>query len=211
MCHFCLLFKINGEKSNLPVNLNSGAVQISQSGFFAVVETDFKLTVSFDWNSVVMVTVPSTYMGAMCGLCGNFNGNSSDDLLLPDGQEAQSALEMGESWLVNEIPGCLNGCTGNCPACNLTQKVLYETNPYCGLLNDPSGPFRDCMSVIDPTTFYQGCIYDLCLYQGMAGVQCKTLTAYTAACQAKGVTVYPWRTSSLCSKSILCISVVLIH
>lgn len=57
-------------------------MQLYKSGFFAVVETDFKVKVSFDWNSVVMVTVPNTYAGALCGLCGNFNDDGKDDMLL---------------------------------------------------------------------------------------------------------------------------------
>ncbi|XP_041932210.1 IgGFc-binding protein-like [Alosa sapidissima] len=190
---------VNGEIQNLPVNLDSNKVQISKSGFFAVVETDFRLTLSYDWNSVVMVTLPSTYMGAMCGLCGNFNGNVSDDLLMKNGQVANTGAEMGQSWRVAEIPGCLDSCKGPCPDCDITQKILYETNDYCGLLNDLSGPFRECVAVIDPSTFYQACLYDVCLHQGKGSMQCKTLTAYTAACQAKGITVYPWRTAALCN------------
>ncbi|KAL2080287.1 hypothetical protein ACEWY4_024080 [Coilia grayii] len=190
---------VNEELFYLPASLNSNKVQIYKSGFFAVVETDFKVKVSFDWNSVVTVTVPSTYMGSMCGLCGNFNGNVADDLLLKNGQVAKSADEMGKSWLVAEIPGCKNSCTGPCPNCDLTQKFQYETNAYCGLLNDPAGPFRDCMAVVDPSTFYQGCLFDVCLHQGKGSMQCKTLSAYTAACQAKGITVYSWRTADLCS------------
>uniref|UniRef100_A0AAY4C1A6 VWFD domain-containing protein n=1 Tax=Denticeps clupeoides TaxID=299321 RepID=A0AAY4C1A6_9TELE len=66
------------------------------------------------------------------------------------------------------------------------------------MLKDPSGPFRDCVSRIDPSAFFQNCLYDVCLYQGKGSMQCKSLTAYTTACQAKGITVYPWRTSSFC-------------
>ncbi|XP_031442533.1 IgGFc-binding protein-like [Clupea harengus] len=190
---------VNGELNNLPVNLNSNKVQIYRSGFFAVIETDFRLKVSYDWNSAVTVTVPNTYQGDMCGLCGNFNGNVTDDMLLKNGLVAKTVEELGQSWRVAEIPGCVNGCTGPCPNCDLTQKIQYETNAYCGLLNDPSGPFRDCIAGINPSTFYQGCLYDVCLHQGKGSMQCKTLAAYTAACQAKGLTVYPWRTATLCN------------
>ncbi|XP_062384956.1 IgGFc-binding protein-like [Sardina pilchardus] len=195
---------VNGEIQNLPVNLDSNKVLISKSGFFAVVETDFKMKLSYDWNSVVMVTLPSTYMGAMCGLCGNFNANVTDDMRMKNGQVAKSGADMGQSWRVAEIPGCLDACNGTCPDCDLTQKILYETNDYCGLLNNHTGPFRECMDVIDPSSFYQSCLYDLCLHQGKGSMQCKTLTAYTAACQAKGITVYPWRSAALCTDQCGC-------
>ena len=40
---------------------------------------DFGLSVRFKGFSVT-VSVPSDYQNIMCGICGNYNGNPSDDM-----------------------------------------------------------------------------------------------------------------------------------
>ncbi|XP_067468831.1 IgGFc-binding protein-like [Thunnus thynnus] len=189
---------VNGELSNLPVTLDSNKLQLYTSGWFAVIETDFGVKVYYDWSSIAFVIVPSTVMGATQGLCGNYNLNPKDDMQMRDGKQAATSEELGQSWKVSKIPGCVDGCSGPCPVCNATQKAQYNTSSYCGLIRDPAGPFRDCHSKVDPTDFLNDCLYDVCLYQGSKNMQCKTLTAYTAACQLKGATVHSWRSAQFC-------------
>eukprot|EP00063_Salmo_salar_P022787 XP_013997622.1 PREDICTED: IgGFc-binding protein-like [Salmo salar] len=187
---------VNGELVNLPVKLNK--LHIYKSGWFAVIKTDFGVKVSYDWNSIATVTVPNTYANAMCGMCGNYNHNPKDDMQMKDGKQAATAEEFGQSWRLTKIPGCVNGCKGPCPDCSITQRDQYMTNKYCGLISDPTGPFRDCHSKVEPMGFVQDCLYDVCLYQGKRNMQCNTLTAYTAACQEKGAMVYSWRSDKFC-------------
>ncbi|XP_051246393.1 IgGFc-binding protein-like [Dicentrarchus labrax] len=190
---------INGVLSNLPLMLDNNKLHLYTSGWFAVIETDFGVKVYYDWNSVAFVIVPSTYMGTMQGLCGNYNLNPKDDMQMRNGKQATTSEQLGQSWKVATIPGCVDGCSGPCPGCNSTQRATYNSSSsYCGLISDPAGPFRDCHSVVDPTGFLNDCLYDVCLYQGSNNMQCKTLTAYTAACQLKGATVYPWRSAQFC-------------
>ncbi|XP_070702064.1 IgGFc-binding protein-like [Pempheris klunzingeri] len=189
---------VNGELSNLPIALDSNKLKLYRSGWFAVVETDFGVMVYYDWSSIAFVIIPSTYKGAMQGLCGNYNLNPKDDMQMKNGKEATTSEELGQSWKVGTLPGCVDGCSGTCPGCNATQKATYNTNRYCGLITDPAGPFRDCHSKVNPVGFLNDCLYDVCLYQGSRNMQCKTLTAYTAACQLKGATVYSWRSAQFC-------------
>uniref|UniRef100_W5M7M8 IgGFc-binding protein-like n=1 Tax=Lepisosteus oculatus TaxID=7918 RepID=W5M7M8_LEPOC len=192
------LIEVNNELTNLPAFLDGGKVVVYRSGWFAVVKTNFGLQVAFDWNSVVTVTLPSTYAGAVCGLCGNYNNKQQDDLQMKNGRLASSASEFGQSWQVVDIPGCVHGCKGICPDCDVNQKQQYETDKFCGLLRDPKGPFRDCHAKVDPSGYFQDCVYDVCLYKGSKTVLCQAITSYTAACQEKGAKVYPWRSEKFC-------------
>lgn len=45
-------------------------VEIYYSGKFVVLETSFGLTVRFNGDHRVDVTVPSSYKGELCGMCG---------------------------------------------------------------------------------------------------------------------------------------------
>ncbi|KAI1901486.1 hypothetical protein AGOR_G00034930 [Albula goreensis] len=190
---------VNGEIMNLPINLLDKRVLVYKSGLYAVIKTNFGLKVYFDWNSVVIVNVPNTYEGAMCGLCGNYNNKPQDDMKMKDGKVAPTVKELGESWRVAKIPGCVDGCRGPCPDCDITQLEQYKTNEYCGLLNDPKGPFRKCHAVWDPSHLVQDCLYDVCLYKGKNNMQCNILAAYTSICQKQGVEVEDWRNLTKCS------------
>ncbi|XP_032374142.1 IgGFc-binding protein isoform X1 [Etheostoma spectabile] len=192
------MIMVNNELVNLPVTLDEGLVSVYKSGWSAVVSTNFGLKVSFNWESAVFVTLPSNYMGAVCGLCGNYNGKSQDDLIPKNGDKPVSPADFGASWRVAEIPGCVDGCKGVCPDCDITQKVQYEKGDFCGLLRDPKGPFRDCHVKVDPAGFFEDCVYDVCLYKGRKDVLCQAITSYTSACQAVGAKVYSWRTSQFC-------------
>ncbi len=102
---------------NLPLNIFEGQVSVFRSGWSAVIQTSFGLRVTFDWNSFATVTVPSTYMGAVFGLCGNYNGNPEDDLIVrgttipasgPDGVRCQLECRRDHRlcpWLHRQLSG----------------------------------------------------------------------------------------------------------
>lgn len=57
---YSLFFQVDNELVNLPMYLNSSQVSVYRSGWYSVVITSFGLNVSFDWNSAMFVTLPST-------------------------------------------------------------------------------------------------------------------------------------------------------
>lgn len=197
-----LVLQINGELTSLPVKLKHNFT-VYQIGDFAEIKTEFGLQVAYDWQSTVHVKVPGTYADSMCGLCGNYNNNLRDDLQLKNGSQAASAEELGKSWRVAEIPGCVDGCknTSACPSCDITQKEKYETDRYCGLILNPTGPFSECHAIKNPERFFKSCVYDVCLYNGKNGSWCGHLHSYTIECQSKGVNVSQWRRDNFCPVS----------
>lgn len=187
---------INAEIVNLPASLPEKKALVYKSGRYAVVETNFGLRVSFDWDTVVIVNLPTAYEGAVCGLCGNYNHEPHDDMRTKDGKEASSATVLGQSWRVAEIPGCVDGCKGPCPDCDFPKMKQYES--LCSLLTDPKGPFRECHPLVDPKVAYQACLYEVCLHKGGKNSQCPIFNSYMTQCQDKGAMVEEWRNSSFC-------------
>ncbi|XP_051901322.1 IgGFc-binding protein-like, partial [Pristis pectinata] len=182
----------------IPTRTDDGRATVLRKGQYGEIRTDFGLTLTFDWNSQVTLTLPSTYAGSVCGLCGNYDGNARDDLRLPSGQVAQSVQAFGEAWKVSDVPGCVSGCGGACPLCSTDDQRVYGAPAHCGRLTARNGPFRDCHSKVDPQPFFQDCLYDVCLYRGRRSVLCDALGQYTAACQSAGAKVHPWRSSGFC-------------
>lgn len=69
-----LLTQLNGRQVALPVWPSRGQVIIRPSGNFILLYTNFGLQIRYDGNHLVQVTVPSSYAGRLCGLCGEFPG-----------------------------------------------------------------------------------------------------------------------------------------
>ncbi|XP_070767732.1 IgGFc-binding protein-like [Enoplosus armatus] len=193
---------VNGQSVNLPYSTEDGKLSLFRQGYFGIVTTHFGLTLRFNWNSHVSLTLPSSYSTATTGLCGNYNGKSGDDLLKPDGTRAKDINAFGHSWKAGGDPGCTSDCPGGkCPECEPALLPRYQQGRYCGIIADKSGPFRECHSKLDHTTFLTDCVFDLCMYQGHASALCNSLSAFSSSCQAAGAAVANWRSEQFCPSS----------
>ncbi|KAH0631342.1 hypothetical protein JD844_005631 [Phrynosoma platyrhinos] len=157
-------------------------IKVYTSGVHGFIKTKFDLKVSFDWYSYARIILPSTYASAVCGLCGNANQDPSDDFVMKDGTEASDETQFADSWRLKEIPGCSGGCTTDCPVCQETEKQIYKGDQFCGVLVRKDGPFRQCHEIIDPTTYFEDCVFDTCAYRGQHDILCNAITAYVTAC-----------------------------
>ena len=186
----------------LPVSVAGGRLSVTQGASKAVLTTDFGLTVTYDWDWRVEVTLPSSYDSAVCGLCGNMDRNPSNDQAFPNGTLAPSIPVWGGSWRVPDWdPLCWHECQGSCPTCPEDQLDLYEGPGFCGPLAPGSGgPFAACHAHVTPETFFKGCVLDVCLGGGVYDILCQALAAYAAACQAAGIVIKDWREQTDCSE-----------
>ncbi|XP_050164389.1 IgGFc-binding protein-like [Myiozetetes cayanensis] len=188
---------VNGVRQTLPVRAAGGAVTVSKSGRYVVLEADFSLTVSYDTDHSVEVKVPTTYFNLTCGMCGNFNSRRDDEYMMPNGQQAADSNALGESWQVPDSdPSC--GVPVPSPPCSAEEEKLYESDRFCGILTSRPSSFDKCHSVINPQSYFDTCLYDLCALNGGQEFLCAALEAYADACQAAGVTLLPWRNATFC-------------
>ncbi|KAJ3585357.1 hypothetical protein NHX12_014078, partial [Muraenolepis orangiensis] len=189
---------VNGLRVAMPSS-PSPLMTLSLAGQFVTLETTFGLRVRWDGNHYAQITLPSSYSGQTCGLCGDYNGNPGDDFAKPGGAAVANANDFGNSWKTeeDEDSSCTPGTEPD-PKCNpaLEAEVVKPAN--CGKITDRTGPFRECIPKVKPEPFFQSCVYDMCRYDGERSVLCDQLQAYTAACQSAGAQVFPWRTPGFC-------------
>ncbi|NWH28021.1 FCGBP protein, partial [Grus americana] len=186
---------------HLPVILSNGKVQVYQHGMGVLLQTDFGLVIRYDLLHHVMVTVPQSYQGHLCGLCGNYNGQRNDDFLLPSGHQAPNAMVFGSAWKTPDA-SCSDECSqDDCPICTEKKKVVLQKRNYCGILLEPKGPFESCHHLINPTLYYEACLHDVCLAEGDTRVLCQSIQIYATSCQDAGVIIGAWRRPSFCPLS----------
>ncbi|NXO00458.1 FCGBP protein, partial [Rhinopomastus cyanomelas] len=192
---------VNEQLVHLPFHHREQKIFVYRGGRDAVLETDFGLTVTYDWQSQVTVLVPRTYSNALCGLCGNFNGDAADEMTTRDGQVTTDPDTFGHSWKVTDTPGCVELSTLDCPPASTTRRQQQIFKRRCGVLLQKNGPFGGCHGLVETGPYFQSCLHDACLFPREEGVVCPIIARYAAVCQAAGAAVGMWRTEHFCSLS----------
>ncbi|KAK0137136.1 Zonadhesin [Merluccius polli] len=90
---------VDGRVSHPPVS-PSGGLTIRRRSSHLYLKTDFGLSVEFDGHSRADITLPHIYRRKVGGLCGNFDGRKRNDMMKPDGRQARTVQEFGQSWRV---------------------------------------------------------------------------------------------------------------
>ncbi|XP_051914405.1 IgGFc-binding protein-like [Hippocampus zosterae] len=189
---------VNGLRVALP-HTPSPMVTVSRAGQYVTVQTSFGLQVRWDGNHFAQISVPSSYHDQMCGLCGDLDGNPHNDFAKPDGVQGVNVNDFCNSWQTeeDEDESCSPGTKPD-PECDPKLEAEVVKPEKCGKLNDTAGPFRECIGVVNPTSFFQSCVYDMCQFNGQQQVLCDQLQAYTEACHSAGVKVHQWRGPHFC-------------
>ena len=189
---------------SLPLSLNEGKLQLFQGGHSIFIQTDFGLLVRYDWISLLVVSLPSSFAGKTCGLCGNFNGDPKDDLTTCEGTQAAGVPAFGASW---KVPGlvkddkCTDDCVGGCKSCTHQQMKKWEVDSSCGLMGlVKKGPFRMCHAAVDPVPYMDNCKFDLCMNDGLKYFLFKSLEMYSESCREAASHVNEWRKLAKCRK-----------
>lgn len=81
--------------------------RLSTSEGFIVIDTAQDIQVRYNQLSTLSIAMGQRLHNKVCGLCGNFNGDPSDDYTTSRGKAALSALELAQSWKTN---GMQNRC-----------------------------------------------------------------------------------------------------
>lgn len=219
---------MNEERLHLPLKLGSGKVSIFTLGMQLVLETDFGLKVAFDWNTLLLFTLPRDLYNSSCGLC---QGTAPSPPTF-------TATDWGTAWAERDT-FCQVGCGDSCPRCGqregggLNDVTLVAADPnssteggengvnagirlhigdglyafvepeavrLCGLIADRAGVFAHCHSRVAPAFFYQSCLQDTCLDQGAQETICNWLQIYASTCQTQGAPVTGWRSDTPCGE-----------
>ena len=144
------------------------------------------------WNGIsrVQVTAAAIWEDKLCGLCGHYNNDASDDFMIPNGQLVSTANEFSSSWVLsNNKSTC--GLLSPPPRC--VGRTRSDAENRCDVLR--GNVFSSCNSLLDPTPFIRDCVFDYCTCNDtkLEECYCESLAAYAAACAAVGATISDWR------------------
>ncbi|XP_051545276.1 mucin-2-like [Myxocyprinus asiaticus] len=157
-------------KNGITIELRTSSVKISNK---------HGLTVFWEKQNSILIELPTKYQGQTSGLCGNFNGNKTDD-------------ENGAATWKESTESC--------------EEIILHSNDQCENQTSicqqylSSSGFDDCHRVLDMSSFEKACVNDLCQCYGSHDCLCNTLTEISRQCTHAGGRPGTWRTDQLCPK-----------
>ncbi|XP_064897443.1 otogelin-like protein isoform X3 [Columba livia] len=160
---------------------------------YILVKTTFGFSLAWDGNSGIYIKLTEEHMGKPCGLCGNFNGNKYDDLILQNiGEYTEDIAEFANSWAVqtSDDVACVptasdfsSPCSGDAES---TEDIFFKCQIFLQF------PFLSCHESIDPYSYISSCMNDLCRVDDDE-TYCRAVTEYARACSHAGSPVRDWR------------------
>ncbi|XP_061677224.1 IgGFc-binding protein [Syngnathoides biaculeatus] len=190
--------QVNEVSENLPFSGNN--VTVHHENGRMIIKTSHLVEIILDLGNYLEVKLPNAYKWSTCGLCGNYNGDLSDDLQLPNCTATSDSDMFGESRkLSSSESSCNETCNGTCPGC-LSLASQNTTDLSCSLVTQPTGPFSPCHNSTCPQKYYALCLNNSNDGESQTDALCGALEMYEAACKMAGVNVHPWRNITGCAQ-----------
>uniref|UniRef100_K7G4I4 Mucin 6, oligomeric mucus/gel-forming/pseudo n=1 Tax=Pelodiscus sinensis TaxID=13735 RepID=K7G4I4_PELSI len=138
----------------------------------------------------VYIKVGLLFKGRTLGLCGNYNGDTTDDFMTSmDIIEGTAALFV-DSWRAGN---CHPTADRDTDPCSMSQLNKMSAETHCSILTKKGTVFEKCHSVVNPAPFYKRCVYQACNYEETFPYICSTLGSYARVCASMGLILINWR------------------
>ncbi|XP_044538024.1 mucin-6-like [Gracilinanus agilis] len=165
-----------------------------QTSTHVQMSTTFGLELTVELRPVFQayVKVGLQFKGHTRGLCGNYNGDTTDDFLTSMNIIEGTASLFVDSWRSGNCPSALERETDPCSMSQLN-KMCAET--HCSVLVKKGAVFEACHALVNPTPFYKRCVYQACNYEETFPYICSALGSYARMCASMGIILANWRSA----------------
>uniref|UniRef100_A0A2C9K418 VWFD domain-containing protein n=1 Tax=Biomphalaria glabrata TaxID=6526 RepID=A0A2C9K418_BIOGL len=186
--------KVDKVRARLPF-VSPGKFSIFKEGSLVKMKSTIGVEVTWDGDSFLEVTVSTKYKQRMCGLCGNYNGIKTDDLLGKDGTMYMSGQQFGHTWRVGSKSACHIESDKLVKApCEMNSTARLRAQQDCKIFY--SHPFAKCRAKVDVNVYVSSCITDMCDCPHGRNCACEAILAYVSQCTRAGLDVKWYKPSS---------------
>uniref|UniRef100_A0A3Q4FZJ8 VWFD domain-containing protein n=3 Tax=Neolamprologus brichardi TaxID=32507 RepID=A0A3Q4FZJ8_NEOBR len=163
-------------------------------GIYTVVTIKPGLILMWDQKTSLFITISPQFQGQVCGLCGNYDGNSKNDFTTRSQEIVADVLQFGNSWKVSS--SCPSAELISDPCASNSYRAAWSQK-QCSIIT--SVTFQSCHSKVDPGPYFDSCVRDSCACDtgGDCECLCTAVAAYAKACNEAG-TCIAWRTPKFC-------------
>lgn len=192
--------KCNASSSRSPFSI------LFQSGRYVLVKTQDHINILWDGQQDVIIKVPVSYKLSkdhkLVGLCGLYDGNSTNDFtdiqgnvyLNPTQEEIDAFADS-----FKQKTSCDNSLVLAVPKRTTAEVLAIERD--CSVIENPA--FQPCHQLADYKPFFGMCMSDMYKtnYANRQDAMCDSLALYARVCAwYHNTTLKGWRTPDLCRK-----------
>ncbi|XP_072448973.1 mucin-6-like [Chiloscyllium punctatum] len=187
----------NGHYQITPPNTARGLKVISNPlylKFDLKISSMLELTIIWNRNMNAYISITRLSEFAVCGLCGNYNGNADDEYITQNKYLVSNVLTFANSW--KEDPTCRDVTEVVFP-CHKNPYRLARAEKMCAIINNKV--FEPCHKLVYRMPYYDNCVRDACGCElaGDCECLCDAVAVYAKACIDAGVCI-DWRTPDFC-------------
>ena len=176
--------------TELPIPSVYNGIVLERAGEFIIFK-GFDAYMRWDGDQTITIRTEPHLQGKTCGLCGNYDGDSANDLTTMDHTVTKSPVVFGNSWKMPD-PSFLCQDAPNIHMCSaFSTEELNAARSKCKVL--ASNEFASCHKILDVEPWIEMCINDFCAGNGI----CETATAYFRECSRLGMPIH-WRNANRC-------------
>ncbi|XP_063800254.1 mucin-2-like [Pseudophryne corroboree] len=179
--------------------LNEGDIlgspfQVRNTSLYLVITAQNGLVLIWDKKTSITIKIPEHFQNNVCGLCGNYDGNSVNDFSTRGHFIVEDVIEFGNSWKLSST----------CPEaesliepCEISPHRKSWAQRECSIIL--TDLFKPCHSEVDPESYYDACVKDSCACDegGDCECYCTAIAVYAQACLSHCVCI-EWRTPKRC-------------
>eukprot|EP00079_Xenopus_tropicalis_P034876 XP_017948647.1 PREDICTED: mucin-2 [Xenopus tropicalis] len=168
--------------------------QIRNSSIYLIIKVSNGIVLTWDKKTSIIIKVTPSFQNKLCGLCGNYDGNSLNDFNTRGHFQVADLIEFGNSWKL--YPTCPE-ITSIPEPCEMNPFRKTWAQRKCSIIL--SEVFQPCHAQVDPSSYYDACVKDSCGCNegGDCDCFCTAVAMYAQACLAQCVCV-EWRNPNLC-------------
>ncbi|XP_033120973.1 mucin-5AC-like [Anneissia japonica] len=168
---------------------------VKQRGKYVIVDSCLGYSVLWNRGTWLQVKAQPFLRNKVRGLCGNFDGDQSNDFQTRDGLDVISSLEFGNSWKVHRT--CPDTSPIEVDSCASSSHMKLWAQKKCSVITGLT--FQVCHGHVSPEPFYEKCVSDTCAcdFGGECECTCTAIAAYAQECNDNGVHI-SWRSDKLC-------------
>ncbi|VFV40639.1 Hypothetical predicted protein [Lynx pardinus] len=185
---------VNGASITLPKVYTGPGLSLRRAGLFLLLTTRLGFSLFWDGGTRVLVQLSPHFRGRVSGLCGDFDGDASNDLRSRQGVLEPTAELAAHSWHLN--PLCPE--PGELPhPCTVNAHRASWAHARCGVMLQSL--FARCHAEVPPQQHYERCVHDACGCDsgGDCECLCSAIATYADECARHGLFVR-WRSQELC-------------
>ncbi|XP_078271725.1 mucin-6-like [Rhinoraja longicauda] len=162
--------------------------------FDFVIKAKLELTVIWNKNMNAHISITRLSKFAVCGLCGNYNGNVDDEYITQNKYLVSNLLVFANSWKEDSM---CSDVTEVATPCHKNPYRFARAEKMCALIN--SKVFESCHKLVYRMPYYDNCVRDACGCElvGDCECLCDAVAVYAKACIDAGVCI-DWRTPDFC-------------